>query len=60
MNLQSIRKIAGGVALVCASFVFVSEALASRVVVAKRGGNYTTITAAMAGIAPTATNPFCD
>ena len=58
MNLQSIRKISGSVALVCASLVFASEALASRVVVAKRGGNYTTITAALNGITPTATNPF--
>ena len=62
MNLQSIRKIAGGVALLCASFVFASQALAAvplaRVIVAKSGGNYTTITAALNAITPTADKPY--
>ena len=62
MNLQFIRKTVGGAALLCASLIFASQALAAvplaRVIVAKSGGNYTTITAAMTAISPTATNRY--
>ena len=58
MNLQLIQKTVGGAALLCASLIFASQALASRIIVAKSGGNYTTITAAMKAINPSATAPF--
>ena len=62
MNLQLIRKTIGGAALLCASLIFANQALAAvplaRVIVAKSGGNYTTITAALSAISPTATAPY--
>ena len=62
MNLQ-LKSLATRVAaLVFVSGIFATQALAAiplaRVIVAKSGGNYTTITAALAAIAPTAAAPY--
>lgn len=60
MNLQLIRKTVGSAALLCASIAFSNQALAitTTVVVAKSGGNYTTITAALKAISPTISNQY--